>query len=174
MRLISSRAYAASLAFIVLVGAAAPGLGQPGSDPADALFHQLFVEQKLDESRLSEAFTMWTGRANRGEAKSQFYLSYLYFGGLGPAEMNVAKALELVHASAEQGYAEAQYKLGNAYEFGQGHELDYASAVRWYERAARQGYWLATERLAAAYANAELGLARDQSKAEFWRAMRTK
>ncbi len=42
--------------------------------------------------------------------------------------------------AAKQGYARAQYSLGNQYRKGEGVPQDYAEAVRWYRLAAEQGY----------------------------------
>ena len=41
---------------------------------------------------------------------------------------------------AEQGNAEAQYKLGICYFLGRGVEKDPAKAVRWFKKAAEQGH----------------------------------
>jgi TPR repeat protein len=38
-----------------------------------------------------------------------------------------------------QGYAEAQYNLGNLYANGQGVPKDYAKAIYWLKKAAEQG-----------------------------------
>ncbi|WP_447985014.1 tetratricopeptide repeat protein [Nitrospira sp. Nam74] len=43
-------------------------------------------------------------------------------------------------ALAEHGEARAQFKLAACYERGQGVLQDYAEAIRWYRRAAAQGY----------------------------------
>jgi TPR repeat protein len=51
--------------------------------------------------------------------------------------------------SAEQGNAEAQYRLGVLYERGDGVAKDVAQAAAWYRRAADQGNTEADERLRA-------------------------
>jgi TPR repeat protein len=48
--------------------------------------------------------------------------------------------------SAEQGYATAQYSLGQVYEYGDGVPQDYTQAMRWYRQAADQGFKPAIER----------------------------
>jgi TPR repeat protein len=50
-----------------------------------------------------------------------------------------ATAYRLWRPLAEQGDAEAQYKLGTMYDIGQGVPLDNAKAVRWFRKAAEQG-----------------------------------
>ena len=58
------------------------------------------------------------------------------------------EALPLLIDSAAKGDAEAQCLLGNIYQLGLGTTpIDEASAIRWYHRAARQGYSVATNNL---------------------------
>ena len=65
----------------------------------------------------------------------------------------LAKSKEFVEAAAwyqkaaSQGYVQAQYALGDAYEFGEGVEASYVLAQAWYRKAADQGYSHATARL---------------------------
>jgi TPR repeat protein len=54
---------------------------------------------------------------------------------------------KLYRLSAEQGDADAQYKLGLAYEFG----ADTAEAVKWHKKAANQGHAEAQFALGEAY-----------------------
>jgi hypothetical protein len=42
--------------------------------------------------------------------------------------------------AAEAGDAEAQYNLGQAYEYGEYDKVDLAEAMSWYTKSARQGY----------------------------------
>jgi TPR repeat protein len=46
---------------------------------------------------------------------------------------------ESFRKAAEQGDAEAQYNLGNAYHYGRGVAQDYAEAVKWWRKATEQG-----------------------------------
>ncbi len=50
------------------------------------------------------------------------------------------EAVKWYRLGAENGYENAQYKLGYIYEKGQGVEKDYGEAVKWYSRAAERGY----------------------------------
>ena len=64
---------------------------------------------------------------------------------------NYATALQLyLHASERPA---VQNRLGNMYEFGEGVERDYAEAVKWYRRAAEQGYALGQYCLGDMYEN---------------------
>lgn len=56
-------------------------------------------------------------------------------------------AAEWYHKSASHGYVQAQYALGDIYEFGEGVELNYVLAQSWYKKAAGQGYTHASEKL---------------------------
>lgn len=62
---------------------------------------------------------------------------------------NYAEALPLLTQSAQDGDAEAQCLLGNIYQLGLGDiPIDEVIAIRWYYRAADQGYSVATNNLA--------------------------
>jgi len=72
-----------------------------------------------------------------------------------PAPMNddqLAATLRDTRARAERGDADAQFKLGMAYEEGRGVTQDYAQAAAWYRKAADQGFTVARE-IAHAYGN---------------------
>jgi hypothetical protein len=57
------------------------------------------------------------------------------------------EAVEWYEKSAGQGYVQAQFALGDVYEFGEGVELNYVLAQSWYEKAADQGHTHALEKL---------------------------
>jgi len=50
------------------------------------------------------------------------------------------KAAELWGKAAEQGNAEAQYHLGECYEYGKGVEESMEEAVKWFRKAAEPGH----------------------------------
>jgi len=62
----------------------------------------------------------------------------MYVLGRGVSE-DYAEALKWYRLAAEQGYADAQYALGKAYDDGEGVPQDYAEAVKWYRLAAERG-----------------------------------
>lgn len=68
---------------------------------------------------------------------------------------------------AEHGDAEAQYKLGKAYDAGRGVEQDYQNAAKWYQKSAELGYLNAQYNLAVLYENGD-GVSKDIDKAFFW------
>ena len=63
--------------------------------------------------------------------------------------------IERLRSEAEQGDAEAQYKVGGMYRRGSFVPQDYQEAVWWYRLAAEQGYILAQNRLGVLYASEE-------------------
>ncbi len=91
-----------------------------------------------------------------------------------------ATSLREIRPLAEQGRADAQFKLGYLYKKGQGVPRDYAEAVRWYRKAAEQGYALAQSNLGVMYARgngvAQVSLAAIQGhrKAQIYRDIAAK
>ena len=57
------------------------------------------------------------------------------------------EAVEWYHEAANQGYVQAQYALGDVYEFGEGVEVDYVLAQSWYKKASDQGDTHASKKL---------------------------
>jgi hypothetical protein len=82
------------------------------------------------------------------------------------AQMQTTAVAEL-RARAEQGDAEAQFKLGLMYVNGQGVPQDYAQAVGWYRKAAEQGYAAAQYNLGRMYETGR-GVPRDDVEAHLW------
>lgn len=58
-------------------------------------------------------------------------------------EWKYAEALKWYKKAAEQGYAEAQFKLGAMYRDGYGVAQDYLDTVKWFTLAAEQGHVVA-------------------------------
>jgi TPR repeat protein/S1-C subfamily serine protease len=79
--------------------------------------------------------------------------------------------LKALEKRAQQGYAEAQWELGNRYKNGYGVQKDTTNALVFFQKAADQGDALALEELGRAYRYGE-GVGRDLGKAEtlFWKA----
>ncbi|MBW1988394.1 MAG: sel1 repeat family protein, partial [Deltaproteobacteria bacterium] len=69
--------------------------------------------------------------------------------------------------AAEQGYVNAQFKLGLAYFLGQGVSQDYAQAAQWFRKAAEQGLPEAQFILGVAYLHG-LGVPQDYIQAHMW------
>ena len=69
--------------------------------------------------------------------------------------------------AAKQGYNDAQYRLGRAYEHGSGVPRDVREAVKWYRKAAEQGNFGAQAALAECYIKGE-GVTQDYIRAHAW------
>ncbi len=92
------------------------------------------------------AFAEFTALAERGQAKAQFNLGFMYEKGLG-APADDGEAMKWYRKAAEQGHAGAQNNLGVMYETGKGVPQDYVEAYFWYSLAAAQDNDLAVPNL---------------------------
>jgi TPR repeat protein len=77
------------------------------------------------------------------------------------------KLFEDTKATANEGYALAQYALGVFYDNGKGVTQDYAEAINWYRKAAEQNFVQAEYNLGVHYANGE-GVTKDETEAVKW------
>jgi TPR repeat protein len=116
-------------------------------------------------------FEVCKAEAAAGDAEALYWVSFFYFGLLEYTS-DERRGVESTTASAEKGYAQAQYWMGWQSEIGGLLPQDAVAAVAWYKRAAESNNWLALERLSRAYRNAELGLERDIARAEQYAARR--
>ena len=101
--------------------------------------------------------------ADRGHAKSQNNLAYLYKEGLGVEQSN-EKAMKNYQLAADQGLSTAQYNLGLEYDFGYSCEQSFEQALKYYQLAAEQGNVKAMHNLGAMYKNGD-GVEQDYAKA---------
>ena len=76
-------------------------------------------------------------------------------------------ALRELGPLAEYADYEAQYYIGTLYYHGKGVPQDYEEAVKWYRRAANQGYAIAQFNLAILY-NVGQGVSQDHKEAVKW------
>ena len=90
----------------------------------------------------------------------------MYGKGQG-VKRDYEKAMKWYRLAAAQGYAVAQYNLGNVYRDGEGVGQDYAEAVKWFRLAAAQGLALAQYNLGFRYVNGQ-GVAKDNIRAHMW------
>lgn len=98
-------------------------------------------------------------QAEAGDAAAQNALGLRYSEGKGVAK-DPAQALVWWRKAADQGEANAQYRLGEIYngtysDILYGVPKDAAQAVTWYRKAAEQGYAAAQRRLGVSYLNGE-------------------
>ncbi|MDM1755230.1 sel1 repeat family protein [Acinetobacter towneri] len=69
--------------------------------------------------------------------------------------------------SAEQGNAEAQYRLGLMYDMGEDIDQDYGKAFEWYEKSANQGLASSQSKLGSMYRYGK-GVVVNHAKASEW------
>ncbi len=72
--------------------------------------------------------------AERGDARAQAYLGFMYANGYGVPQ-NYVEAANWLRLASEQGYARAQYSLGLMYDKGHGVPQDYVQAYKWLDLA---------------------------------------
>jgi uncharacterized protein len=90
----------------------------------------------------------------------------MYARGGGVAQDD-REAVKWFRLSAEQGFAEAQFSLGNHYENGQGVAQDYREAAKWSRLAAQQGKAEAQFNLGFMYDKGH-GVSQDYLGAHMW------
>ena len=84
-----------------------------------------------------------------------------------------ATAIKEYRPLAERGNAEAQYRIGRMYEFGQGYPQDKAQGITWIRKAAAQNHADAQQELGFIYASGN-GVKRDDAQAiDWWRKAAT-
>ncbi len=82
---------------------------------------------------------------------------------------DAVSALREVRPLAEQGYADAQFKLGSLYHQGWGVPQDYREAAKWFRKAAEQHHVFAQVNLGAMYAEGVQGvIPKDYPQALMW------
>ena len=90
------------------------------------------------------ALSEWRPLAERGDAKAQTKLGYMYEVGEGVA-LDYGAAAKWFRKAADQGRADAQLELGNIYFSGRGVAMDHIQAHMWWSLAADQGNQAATQ-----------------------------
>ena len=75
--------------------------------------------------------------ADKGGARAQYQLGYMYYIGLGVPQ-DYRTAAKWYEVAAERGFAQAQHDLGVMYLDGQGVPQDYVQAHMWLNLAASQ------------------------------------
>lgn len=90
-----------------------------------------------------------------------------------PAVINEdPNAVEVIRPLAEQGDADAQYRLGLMYKIGEGVPQDYTETVKWFQKSADQGFQEAQNSLGVLYASGT-GVTRDDVQAYMWFSLAT-
>jgi TPR repeat protein len=119
----------------------------------------------------AEAMEWYTKAAEQRHARAHYNIGIIYNESSDANHEEAMrwwqKAVELFRAAAEQGDADAQWRLGSCYHNGQGVSKDYAEAIKWYIKAAEQGYVDVQSRLGYCYYYGQ-GVKIDYKKAVYW------
>ena len=103
---------------------------------------QLHVGRCLEETNASneEIVTAYKKSAEMGNPEAMYFLGEWYrYGERGFAIEN-NEAFRWWLKAAKRGYHQAQYKIGNCYDFGRGVEYNKKEAVRWFKRSASKDF----------------------------------
>jgi hypothetical protein len=120
---------AAVIAVIAALGTGIIAAGpKAAADEADA-------RAALQKGDYDKAIAELKPLADDGDAGAQYLLAETYFGGHGGTMM---EALKWMTAAADQGYAQAQARLGLIYGTGKGVATNYEEAYRWFSLAAER------------------------------------
>ncbi|WP_304975288.1 tetratricopeptide repeat protein [uncultured Acetatifactor sp.] len=132
------------------------GLGQ-------CYFDDYYMDRCPNRADCGAEAANWSRKAlEQGYIPALRVLADCYWCGAG-VEEDQEKAIRLTIEAAEQGYAPAQFDLGEHYRYEDDEE-----AVKWYRMAAEQGYGEAQAELGQCYEFGE-GVEEDKVKAAMWR-----
>ncbi len=130
------------------------------------IYHAFNIDMKYknyDKARF------WYEKAvEQGDEMAANNLAVMYADGLG-VEKNIENAIYYYAISAEKGFANAQFALGQIYEFNEKFR-DSSKAAYWYEKSANQGHSISCNNLGVLYGEGKLGTNIDENlkKAGYW------
>ncbi len=89
-----------------------------------------------DEAKAAE----WCQKAAAGYPEAQFEIGYKYYtGNHGVTRPDYVKAIEWYKKAADSGYAEANYKIGIMYQYGEGVKQDEVKALEYFHKGVATG-----------------------------------
>lgn len=103
--------------------------------------------------------------AEQGSNRAEYFLGLIYKSGYGIAA-DPQRASHWFQLAADHGNADAMFMLGNAYAHGEGVKPDAKRARKLYQAAASLEHPLASQTLAIAVAQGELGFSVNQQDAD--------
>jgi TPR repeat protein len=117
------------MAVLLSIVAVAAGADDPAASARTA----------MQAGNYAEAYCLWRGLADRGDAEAQFNLGWLYHNGEGLV-IDDREAVRWWEKAAAQNHADALTALGSLYRLG-GRDLpkDPARAIDYFVRAAERG-----------------------------------
>ena len=158
--------WVASLCTLGLL-AASPVWAQAPSAGDTAVQQEIATAKDLEaQGRFSESIPVWNHLADRGNAEAQAHLGMLEYYGFKGMCPNTAFAVERLQVAAKQGYAEADFYLGEIYA-SDPEMRDPAKALEWYRKGAELGDAASQAALFTMLWNGK-GVPRDASQAVHW------
>jgi uncharacterized protein len=128
-----------------------------------ALVALMFATQAAAAPDVDRAMAAVRIKAAAGDVVAQFSLGALiYYGG-----DDTAQAIEWFRRAAAQGYAPAEFQVGQLHEFGFGVAPDAGAALVWYRKAAEHGS-AAAQRAVGDFYQKGRGVAADAAEAARW------
>jgi len=122
--------------------------------------HSLDAQTNEDVAR---ALAAARAKATAGDVIAQFSLgSFFYYGATDTAE-----AVGWFKTAAGQGYASAEFQMGQLYDFGFGVGQDDAQALAWYRKSAEHGS-AAGQRSVGEFYRKGRGITADAAEAARW------
>ncbi len=112
------------------------------------------------------AFKAWAPLAEKGYAKAEAALAWMYHTGNG-VKRNSTTAVAWYKKAAEQGHAIAQNNLAVLYENGLGVPINQKAAAYWYQESANSGYSFAQYNLGRIYSEG-IGVKQSIKEAKYW------
>jgi len=103
----------------------------------------------IDKGPYPDACPTIISYAERGSARAQALVAFLYINGRKGLECNYAAALKYAQLSADQGFVLGEFNLATMHHVGRGVPVDLHAAAKWYARAAEHGNKQAPARLRA-------------------------
>ncbi|MBT3921554.1 MAG: sel1 repeat family protein, partial [Nitrospina sp.] len=98
---------------------------------AQVILGKMYEEGHPFPQDYNEAFKWYQQAAEQGTAQAKSHIYEI-------AKKGSSQALKVLTADAQQGVAEAQFRLGKMYEEGHPFPQDYNEAAKWYQRSAEQ------------------------------------
>lgn len=124
-----------------------------GDVPSQEALVDFYMAPGLSQS-WSEAFAWAKRAADKGDARSQHSIGYMYESGNGTA-LDYVRAMASYRQAAAQGTAASANSIGALYMRGLGVPADHHEAVNWFRKAAEGGDTTACFNLAMRYLNGD-------------------
>lgn len=134
-----------------------------GNTAAQNALDAIYDEENIVRSWDLVENARMVGACNSNDAGGQCYVGKSFLYGRLSDKKNPQEAVRWLKKSAEQGFAEAQYRLADCYMYGRGTEKNAQEAFALYTEAAESGLDKAMTELAKCYLYGK-GVAQDKNK----------